>query len=129
MPDAGVTCSHGWLDVAVHVTVPAPLCVIRTICAAVFVRNAAPFVIAPNRSDVLFSVIVGSVPLPLAGMFRTKMSHAALVSPLTRFVEDDGKAMTVPFWLMAPVPLNALPCPPLVATLRRVVVDVCTSRR
>ena len=24
MPDAGLTCSHGWFDVAVHVTVPDP---------------------------------------------------------------------------------------------------------
>ena len=94
VPEAGLTCSHGWFVVAVHVTVPDPLCVNRTTCAAVCARNAAPFVTAANRSDVLSSVIVGSVPLPLPGMFRAKMSHAPLVSPLTRLVEDDGKAMT-----------------------------------
>jgi hypothetical protein len=127
VPDAGLTCSHGWFDVAVQATVPEPLCVNRTTCAAVCARNAAPFVTAANRNDVLSSVIVGSVPLPLPGMFRTKMSQAAFVSPLTRFVEDDGNAMTAPLSLMAPVPLNALPCPPPVATLTRVVVVVCRS--
>ena len=30
LPDAGLTCSHGWFDVAVHVTVPVPVCVSRT---------------------------------------------------------------------------------------------------
>ena len=59
LPDEGVTWSQGSLEVAVHVTVPAPALVRRTICGAVCERNAAPLVTAPNRIDVLSSDIIG----------------------------------------------------------------------
>jgi hypothetical protein len=61
VPDAGLTCSHEAFDVAVHVTVPVPLCANRTICAAVCDCRVAPLFTAPNRSAVLSSVIVGAV--------------------------------------------------------------------
>jgi hypothetical protein len=44
VPEAGLTRSHDWFDTAVHVTVPVPVCVSRTTCAAVCDTNAAPFV-------------------------------------------------------------------------------------
>ena len=50
VPDDGLTVSHGWFELAVHVTVPAPACVSRTVWAAVWKRNACPLVTAPNRS-------------------------------------------------------------------------------
>ncbi len=63
LPDAGLTCSHGWFDTAVHVTVPGalPACVSRTTCAAVCDTKAAPVVSAANRSDVLSGVSVRGV--------------------------------------------------------------------
>ena len=61
LPDAGLTCSHGWLGVAVHVTVPAPLCRSRTTCAAVCDTNVVPVVTALKRNAVLSSVICGPV--------------------------------------------------------------------
>ena len=60
LPDGGLTCSHGWFDAAVHVTVPLPLCVRRTTCAEVCATNAAPVVTAPNVSEVLSSATLGS---------------------------------------------------------------------
>jgi hypothetical protein len=35
VPEEGLIWSHGWLGVAVHVTVPGPFCLSRTVCAAV----------------------------------------------------------------------------------------------
>ncbi len=59
LPDAGLTCSQGWLDTAVHVTDPTPVCVSRTVCSLVLVSRVAPLVRAPNFSDVRSSVICG----------------------------------------------------------------------
>ncbi len=58
VPDAGDTISHGWFDDAVHVTVPAPLCVMRTVWGGVTAVNAAPLLTAVKMSALRSSVIV-----------------------------------------------------------------------
>ena len=72
LPDVGDTTSHGAVDVAVHVTVPAPLCVSRTVCEGVCELNAVPVVTAPNRSDVLSSDIAGERHRQRRGVARRR---------------------------------------------------------
>src|SRR5579872_5728548 len=61
-PFAGDTWIHGWLGVAVHVIVPVPVCVMRTVCGYVTTVNDAPALTPANTSDVRSSAIVGPVP-------------------------------------------------------------------
>ena len=48
VPLDGETMSHGELEVAVHVTVPDPICVSRSGCALVCQTNDAPVVTTPK---------------------------------------------------------------------------------
>ncbi len=60
LPDVGDTTSHGTVEAAVQLTVPAPVCVSRTICADVRDVNDEPLLAAPKASDVLSSDMVGA---------------------------------------------------------------------
>src|SRR5258708_13831527 len=64
VPDPAATSSHGTLELAVHDTVPALPCVIRTACAPVLDVNPAPALLRTpaKMSAVRSSVIVGPVP-------------------------------------------------------------------
>src|SRR5439155_10212164 len=95
VPDAGETASHGVVAAAVHVTVPAPVCTRRTVCAGVWEVNAVPLLTAPKATDVLSRPIVGGVAT--APMLSTPPLSARPV-PLA-----DGAIVTV----MAPVPVSA----------------------
>src|SRR5258706_10637624 len=63
LPAAGDTTSHGDVEVAVQVTVPAPVCVRRTVCGDVALLDAAPLATAEKASDERESDIVGGGPL------------------------------------------------------------------
>src|SRR5919109_494441 len=77
VPDVRSTTSQGRVGVAVQFTVPAPACDSRTICPVVCPLKLAPDVIAPNRSDVLSSVMVGPVAEP-AGYIVFRPSRSSL---------------------------------------------------
>jgi hypothetical protein len=62
LPEVGATTSHGVVEAAVQVTVPAPVCVRRTVCADVWALNAAPVVTALKTSDVRSRDISGAAP-------------------------------------------------------------------
>ena len=53
---------------AVHVTGPAPACIRRTLCAAVFDTSAVPLDEAPNTSDVRSTDIAGIVTVSAAAL-------------------------------------------------------------
>src|SRR5829696_6978367 len=59
LPDAGLTTSHGAEETAVHVGVPSPFCVSRTVCAEVCDVNVPPPTAAQKRIDVVSIVIDG----------------------------------------------------------------------
>ena len=61
VPEAGETRSHGAVETAVQVTVPAPVCVSRTICAEVRAPSSVPVVTALMVSAVRSSAMSGRV--------------------------------------------------------------------
>ena len=122
------TCSHGWFEAAVQATVPAPLCVNRTTCAAVCARNAAPLLLP--RTAVTFCPASSS---EACRRHWRECSGRDVERPIgvtaheirrRRRKSDDGAVL-----VDGSSTANALPCSPLVATLTRVFVDVCRSRR
>src|SRR3954467_2588397 len=59
VPEVGDTTSHGWFEDAVHVTVPAPFCVMRTAWAGVAAMNRAPLLTPAKISELRSRCIVG----------------------------------------------------------------------
>src|SRR5262245_41512389 len=98
LPDAGETRSHGLVEVAVHVTVPAPLCVKRTVCAEVCEVNAPPVLAAAKRSDWVSSVMRGSG----GGGGGTALENVAATL----------RALAIVNWQVSAVPLQSPVQPP-----------------
>jgi hypothetical protein len=62
LPEAGLTCSHHWLDEAVQLMGVPAVCVSRTVCAEVCAVTCAPLNVAPYRSDDRSMLTIGPVP-------------------------------------------------------------------
>jgi hypothetical protein len=80
LPEAGETCSHDALEVAVHVTVPAPFCVSRSGCEVVLVCGVPP--IMPKLNAPRSAASVGSTGLVMVAVTATEGS---LPSPLALY--------------------------------------------
>src|SRR4051794_25807948 len=76
LPEAGAICSHGALEVAVHVALPAPDLVSRICCGGVVGRAALAR--APKRSSARSAVSVGP---PAVTVLAITTAEASLRSP------------------------------------------------
>src|SRR5258705_9897339 len=81
-PDVGDTTSHGTLDDAVHVTVPAgPDCVRRTVWPAVWLVKAAPGVTPPQNSAGRASGLARRRPVPACVVVNARPPAGRLAPP------------------------------------------------
>jgi hypothetical protein len=118
LPDVGDTTSHGVVEDAVQVTVPAPLWKSRTVWAEVCEVKAAPVDTAAKTSDVLSSAIGGGAALTVSVAALVVAVPTLFVNTaLNRLPLSEAAVVVVNEYVVALAPATSVnEAPPFVLT-------------